>query len=93
MNFIKKLFGKKNKNNTVDTSNLTPCPNMEKKLGGHDLDDKAEVESSDPIVKIPAEPNKVETAAKKKPGRPKGSTKKTPSKSTPSKKVAPKKKD
>lgn len=82
MNIIKRFF-----------KNIIPSNKSSKEiLGGHDLDDKLEVEEEiSEIVKI--EVTKTEGEVKKKPGRPKGSTakktpsKKTPSKSTPSKKV------
>jgi hypothetical protein len=94
MNFIKKLFGKKIPKKIPEAHiepGQTPCPNLEGKKGGYDLDDKGEVASEEAVIDSTV-PSKVESAVKKKPGRPKGSTsKKTPSKKTPAKKTPSKK--
>lgn len=95
MNIIKRFF--KNIIPSNETSGKTYEEKVSKRFppefntGGNDLDDKIEVASQEDIIDQTV-PNKVEPVAKKKPGRPKGSTnKKTPSKKTPSKKTPSKK--
>lgn len=84
MNFIKKMLNKRKPKTTEATAEL--------KLGGHDIDDKVDTTILEEVTVVNAGPPVNESAPKKKPGRPKGSsTKKTPAKKTPSKKTPSKK--